>query len=83
MENLLDMSIEAYMVLLEEGARAGNLALVEKAGMCGMDGARMCQSFVSLTFGLCPKVETSVRFAHRVVPPTLAEEFIKFYMTLV
>lgn len=56
MENLLDMSIEAYMVLLEEGARAGNLALVEK-------------------------VETSVRFAHRVVPPTLAEEFIKFYMT--
>ena len=36
MENLLEVSIEAYMVLLEEGARAGNLALVEKAGMGGM-----------------------------------------------
>ena len=47
MENL-EMSIEAYMVLLDEGGRAGNLAFVEKAGMCGMDGARMCQSFVSL-----------------------------------
>ncbi|CAL1131864.1 unnamed protein product [Cladocopium goreaui] len=55
MENL-EMSIEAYMVLLDEGGRAGNLAFVEK-------------------------VEKSVRTAYTAVPPPLAEEFIKFYMT--
>lgn len=37
----------------------------------------------TLTFGLHAEVEKSVRTAYTAVPPPLAEEFIKFYMTLV
>ena len=57
----------------------------------GWNGARMCQNFVSWIwvnfdvwqFGFRAEVEKSVRCTYTAVPPTLAEEFIKFYMTLI